>query len=83
MREIYKQAIKDVISESFYKTRTEQRLTQDKMSEKLMLSCRSYIDIEHGASLCGSLPLILYLLDCCQDPMEFLDEMRIALDKLR
>lgn len=82
MREIYKQAMKDVISKDFYKTRSELGLTQDKMSEKLMLSCRSYIDIEHGASLCGSLSLMLYLLYCCQNPMMFLDEMRIALDKL-
>ena len=41
--------------------RHKEGLTQESMAEKLFISTRSYIDLEHGKSCCSSLTLMFFL----------------------
>ena len=83
MKNPYKEALIKIIKKYLKKTRKDVfRLSQDEMSEKLLVSCRSYIEIEHGNSLCNSLFLIIFLIYYCPDPMGFLEDTKRAFDDL-
>lgn len=82
MKNLYKQALIETVQASFKVTRKEiLHISQDEMSEKLLLSCRSYIELEHGRSLCNSLSLVLYLIYYCPDPAAFLNDAKLAIEK--
>ena len=82
MKNLYKQALIKTIQASFKETRKEiLHISQDEMSEKLLLSCRSYIELEHGKSICNSLSLVLYLIYYCPDTVAFLDDAKKAIEK--
>jgi len=57
-------------------TRTALGLTQFAMAERLMMDERSYIELDHGNSGCSALTLVLFLIYCCNDPLQFLQELR-------
>ena len=84
MKNLYKQALIETVQASFKETRKEiLHISQVEMSEKLLLSCRSYIELERGRSLCNSLSLVLYLIYYCPDPEAFLDDAKKAIEKAR
>ena len=64
------------------RTRARLRLTQEQMAEHLCMSPRSYIDIESGLSMCGTLTVVLLLMDQ-DDPASVLAELRGKFSKLR
>ena len=46
-----------------------------------MVDTRSYVDLEHGRNLCGTLTFVLYLVFLCKDVDDFVQELRkIILD---
>lgn len=82
MKNLYRQALIETVQASFKETRKEiLHISQDEMSEKLLLSCRSYIEFERGRSLCNSLSLVLYLIYYCPDPVGFLEDVRVAFER--
>ena len=57
------------------RTRQDLGLTQDKMSELLVMSERSYSDIENGHSACGTLTAMLLLI-YTDEPERFIQNVQ-------
>ncbi len=72
--------LKETFRELALKMRYEYGLTQSKMSRALVMSERYYEDIERGKTGCGALTVIL-LLAKIDNPMIFLNNLRIKLEK--
>ena len=81
MREKLEYLLKNDMRALALRTREDMNLTQDKMSEILFMSKRSYADIESGASACGALTVILLLM-YLPNPSEFLLELKLEFDQL-
>ena len=73
-----------ILKQFFYErvlvTRARLRLTQAGMADVLCMDTRSYVDLEHGKACCGALTLALFLLYCCEDPGQALDELKAAFE---
>ena len=82
MRETYKATLKNILHEDIIRTRDDLGLTQSQMAEILMMDVRSYADIDHGKSLCGTLSFVLFLIHCCADPIEVLDGISVAFEHI-
>ena len=80
MRNKMEAVLKEAFRELALKTRYERGLTQSKMSRALVMSDRSYEDIERGQSGCGALTIVLLLMEI-DNPIFFLDDLRIKLEK--
>lgn len=61
MHKIYEDISREYLSEKFKETRKQLGLTQEQMAEKLDIAPRSYIEIEHGKSLCKVQTLFHFL----------------------
>ena len=68
--------LKLFLHQQLVNTRLNLGLTQAEMANLLVMDTRSYIELDHGRSMCGTLTLILFLTYCCSDPILFLDEVR-------
>ena len=80
MREHCKCVLKGFFHTYLVETRASLSLTQAKMAQRLAMDERSYTDLDHGKSLCSATTLVLFLLYCCADPMEFLNQLRAELE---
>ena len=80
MRNEMEAILKEAFRELALKTRYEKGLTQGKMSKALVMSERSYEDIESGHSGCGALTIVLLLTEI-DNPILFLNDLRIKLEK--
>ncbi|MBQ7875717.1 MAG: hypothetical protein IJ316_00345 [Clostridia bacterium] len=80
MRKIYSNKLKEFFCKELIKTRANLGLTQFEISERLALSPRPYIELEHGRSLCSALTLVLYLIYLCPDVEKFLNQVRIIFE---
>lgn len=76
MRKQYEKVLKTFFREKIFLRRDELEITQEEMADRLMMACRTYVDIEHGKSGCGVLTLAIYLVYICADPIDFLNELR-------
>ena len=56
------------------------KITQEEMAQKLMMGCRTYVDLDHGKSGCSALTLALFLIYVCSDPICFLKELKDAFE---
>ena len=63
------------------RTRARLDLTQEQMAERLAMNPRSYIDIESGVCMCGTLTVLLLLMDQ-PDPKAVLEELNDKFKKL-
>ena len=72
--------LKEAFKELALKTRYERGLTQNKMSRALVMSERSYEDIERGKTGCGALTVVLLLMEI-DDPILFLNVLKKKLEK--
>ena len=63
MRRQYKQRMQHFLAAQLMLFRTEQNLTQEKMAEKLAISPRAYIDLEHGKHACSMITCLLFLMN--------------------
>ena len=80
MRNEMEVILKETFRELALKTRYEWGLTQNKMSRALVMSERSYEDIERGHSGCGVLTIVLLLMQI-DNPIFFLNDLKIKLEK--
>lgn len=78
MREVYRSILIMLFADELQNIRKESRLSQERMSELLMMSERSYNDLENSRCCCGGLTLALFLTDVSPDPIEFLKDLREA-----
>ena len=63
------------------KLRDDLDLTQDKMSEELFMSERSYSDIENGHSTCGTVTAMLLLVKT-DDPLRFIRRLQVRFEEI-
>ncbi len=80
MRKTYEKILKEHFYKHLISTREELQLSQVKMADKLIMDTRSYINLDHGKSSCSSLTLALYLINFCDNPKDYLDELRDAFE---
>lgn len=80
MRNEMEAILKEAFKELALKTRYERGLTQNKMSKALVMSERSYEDIERGKTGCGALTVVLLLMEI-DDPILFLNSLKKKLEK--
>lgn len=76
MRKTYHEILKTHFHKKLLRSRDQLGLTQAEMAEILAMDDRSYNDLDHGKTCCGSVTLALYLARVCDDPQEFLEELR-------
>ena len=79
MKQSCKCALRDYLKKTLYKARKDERFTQAKFAEKLMMDTRSYACLEHGESLCCTLTFILYLVFFCKDVDGLVRDLRQVL----
>ena len=84
MRNRYKQVLTTFFRHKIFQTRVEiLDITQEEMAYRIGLSTRCYIDLENGKSSCSAVTLALFLALVCNDPIEFLEELRYAFESIR
>ena len=55
--------------------------TQAKMAEILMMDSRSYFELDTGHNSCSALTFSLFLIYCCENPLEFLKELKCGYEE--
>lgn len=76
MKNIYKCALKDYLTDCLCKTRKSNKLTQAEFSEALMMDVRSYVCLEHGKNLCCTLTFIIFICFYCKDVDGHINDLR-------
>lgn len=80
MRKTYYKILKSCFHSNLVQARAALKLTQSQMAERLAMDNRSYISLDHGENCCSAITLVLFLLYCCYDPLQFLEELRNAIE---
>lgn len=80
MRKRQTQILKQYFYEHLIHTRYEQMMTQAQMARQLCMDERSYVELDHGKTGCSSLTLALFLIYVCDDPIAFLQGLRVELE---
>ena len=84
MRNRYKQILKAFFHHKLFRTRVDVLgITQEEMAHRLVLSSRSYVDLDHGRTSCSAVTLALFLAFVCIDPIAFREELRYAFESVR
>ena len=78
MRDNIEKVLKKELETLAKNTRRHLNLTKTKMAEKLFMNDRSYIDIESGVNMCGTLTTVLILAEM-DDPKSYLEELKSKL----
>lgn len=81
MRKQYEEVLKSFFHKKLFHRRDELGISQEEMAHRLAMSCRSYVDLDHGKSSCSGLTLALFLIYVCEDPISFLEGLRYAFEK--
>lgn len=68
------------IQNELLKSRKQFHLSQEKMAEKLGISLRNYINLEHGKSLMSSITLINYINNLNVDKDKFFSDLAEIID---
>ena len=80
MRAKYTEVLKKYLSEKIKDERKRRKKTQTEMADELEMDVRSYVELEYGKSLCGSVTLVLFLTRSGVDVEVLLQEAREILD---
>ena len=81
MRRQHKQRLQRFLAGQLMRFRTEQNLTQEMMAERLAISPRAYIDLEHGKYGCSMITFLLFLLGLKDEAvLQLLKECRSLLE---
>lgn len=83
MRNHYKQVLKVYFHNKVFRARVELDISQEEMARRLGLSCRSYVELDHGKACCSAVTLAVFLIYICNDPVAFLEELRYAFEEIR
>ena len=78
MRKKIRKKLKQELNALAKTIRSQLNLTKTKMAEKLFMNDRSYIDIESGVNMCGTLTTVLILAEM-DDPKSYLEELKSKL----
>lgn len=81
MRKHYKKALKLFFHRKVFCARVDMNISQEEMAQRLAMTCRSYIDLDHGKSCCSAVTLALFLIYICDDPLATLEELQLALEE--
>ena len=83
MRNHYKQVLKVYFHDKVFRARVELNISQEEMAHRLGLSCRSYVDLDHGEVCCSAVTLVMFLIYICADPLACLEELRYTFEEIR
>lgn len=81
MRKFYQKILKEKFHNHLIKYVMKLGYTNDKMADILVMDSRSYHDLHKGDNSCSSLTLTLFLIYCCEDPIEFLKELKCGYEE--
>lgn len=76
MRKHYTNIMKAFFCEKIFRRRVNLDISQEEMAHRLLMACRTYVDLEHGKTCCSALTLALFLIYLCADPLAFLEELQ-------
>lgn len=74
--------LKKYLTKKIKEVRKSLGLTQEEMAEKMDISTRSYVDIEHGISLCKTVTLFQFLSFCDLELNQMQKEIKQLLDSV-
>lgn len=80
-RQNYRKLLKDFLHNHFVKTRANLGLTLEEMAEILHMDPRSYIDLDHGKNLCGTITFVFYLINLCNNPEQLIKDIANLFDE--
>lgn len=78
MRQEYEAILAEIFLRHLIKERRRLGLTQEAMAGLLLMSLRSYANLEHGVNTCGVITLVTFLINCSESPTAFLQELTLA-----
>ncbi len=81
MRDKIEMLVKATICDFAIIKRGELELSQEKMASALVMTPRSYADIERGENSCGMLTTVLLLMSM-DDPTEFLQSLKVEIEEM-
>lgn len=81
MRKQLREILKAYFYTQLIATRSEKRLTQSQMAERLAMEDRSYIDLDQGKTCCSAITLARFLIFVCESLMQFLEGLRRAFEE--
>lgn len=81
MRTQYHKNLKSCFHSSLVHTREAMELPRSQMAVILAMDDRSYVSLDHGKNCCSATTLALFLVCCCSDPLEFLEELKEAIEE--
>lgn len=81
MRNQYIQALRDIFHVWIGKSRSSLGVTQEEMAQRLAMAGRTYVELEHGRACCSAVTLALFLVYLCDDPQEFISELKAAFEE--
>lgn len=80
MRKRYERILRVFFCRVVRRTRANMGITQEEMADRLAMSGRSYLDLEHGDAGCSGLTLAMFLAFVCEDPVGFLEGFRVRIE---
>jgi DNA-binding XRE family transcriptional regulator len=80
MRKHYTRVLKTIFHQELFQSRVDLEITQEEMAHRLAMGSRSYVELDHGKCGCSSLTLARFLIYLCEDPQDFLLELRHAFE---
>ena len=78
MRRHYTKVLKSFFHQELFRSRVDLGITQEEMADKLSMSSRTYVDLDHGKTCCSAVTLALFLVYVCEDVHTFLEELHHA-----
>ena len=83
MKQECKDEVKAYLKQQLFHERKSQKATQVAFARALGIDVRSYIALEHGDFLCGTMTLIVFLTRICPNPLAALDDLNNILRRYR
>ena len=80
MRKQYIRILKVFFCRKVRTSRAELAISQEEITNRPIISARTYIDPDPTKNRCSALTLALYLIYVCNDPLAFLNELKQALE---
>ena len=81
MKQECKDEEKNCLKQQLALERKRQRMPQTAFARALDIDVRSYIALEHGDSLCGTMTLIIFLTTICPDPLLVLGDLKSIIQR--
>lgn len=76
MRNRYKVVLKAHFHQYLIDAKAKNEFSQEEMATRLAMDTRSFADLKSGKFSCSVLTLVLFLIYCCDNQAEFLDELK-------